>query len=120
MKENLCKFVFLNFPTTSTAQKELKHSLTSLKTFLLTHSGRFNIFKLYIQRYMRLTPSLAFVLLSNLTLGRYFIHHSPYAFQKDLIEPCERNWLSTLLYIQVYTNSNQIVQQNYSDLNYAN
>lgn len=71
-------------------------------------SGRFNIFRLYFRRFLRLTPSLIIVLLTNVSLGYYFVNNAPYAFKKDLIEPCEKNWWSTLLYIQVYTNPKQL------------
>jgi Nose resistant-to-fluoxetine protein, N-terminal domain/Acyltransferase family len=75
-------------------------------------SGTFNLWRLYFRRYMRLTPSLAFVLLASINFGEYFVQNAPYAFYNDLVKPCKDNWWTTLLHIQVPVNSNNIVRKN--------
>jgi hypothetical protein len=57
-----------------------------------------------------LTPSVAYVMLVYICLGEYFTQHAPFAFSKDLVEPCKTNWWSTLLHVQVYTNPENLVR----------
>jgi Acyltransferase family len=74
-------------------------------------SGKFNLWRLYFQRYMRLTPSLAFVLLAAINTGEYFVQNAPYAFYSDLVKSCKNRWWTTLLHIQVQANPEEFVRK---------
>lgn len=60
---------------------------------------------------MRLTPTVAFVSLVYFNLAQLFVHHAPYAFNKDLVEPFEEYWWSLLLHLQVYANPLNLVSR---------
>ncbi|KAB0790282.1 hypothetical protein PPYR_15382 [Photinus pyralis] len=61
-----------------------------------------NIASYYVERYLRLTPSLVAMLLFTITWYGY-IGSGPLWYQsKDFIRPCKTNWWSYLLYIQNY------------------
>lgn len=65
---------------------------------------------LYIHRYLRLTPFLAISILFSMSLLRYFGNGPLWPNTIDnLSKQCERNWWSTLLYIQNYYNPKDIV-----------
>lgn len=66
--------------------------------------------KTTFQRYMRLTPSVAFIILCNRSLGLYLSKHAPPAFLDYSVRPCEKFWWSSLLHIQVYTNPQAMVR----------
>ncbi|CAD7967191.1 unnamed protein product [Amoebophrya sp. A25] len=53
-----------------------------------------------IQRYIRLTPSLAFVLLLYYKILYYYVPRGPFtvAFQRSVSEKCDANWWSELTY----------------------
>lgn len=85
--------------------------LNHLIYFSLTNrGGHINIPMLYVHRYLRLTPLLVVIILLTTTLMRFFGNGPIWPTLTDLIRnQCERNWLSTLLYVQNYVNVNDMV-----------
>ncbi|RZB40460.1 hypothetical protein BDFB_010301, partial [Asbolus verrucosus] len=84
--------------------------LVTVYTFLrATEKGiKFNIFLYYIHRYIRLTPSLAIVILIHATLLKYFGNGPLWnSFDDHLIESCRKHWWAALLYIQNYVHDEQ-------------
>lgn len=71
--------------------------------FIYRQDGKINIPKLYLNRYLRLTPVLAFSILIYVKLLPYF-GDGPLWGQTlfDDYSICERNWYLTLLYVQNY------------------
>ncbi|XP_077296659.1 nose resistant to fluoxetine protein 6-like [Arctopsyche grandis] len=65
----------------------------------------FNFPLMYLHRFLRLTPALAAIVFFQASLSRY-ISNGPIwnTLTKDMIENCEKNWWTTLLYIQNYVN----------------
>jgi hypothetical protein len=53
---------------------------------------------------MRITPTLAFSLIVYLCVYELILQRFPYAFDKDLIEPCEKVWWTVLLRVQNLVN----------------
>jgi peptidoglycan/LPS O-acetylase OafA/YrhL len=89
-----------------------------LSGFLVTNSflrqlekhGRVNILKIYLHRYLRITPVVAITIFLFLTLLR-FVGDGPYhkfLFEQHLPQ-CEEYWWSALLHVQNYVNPNNIV-----------
>lgn len=72
-------------------------------------SGTFNIYKLYFVRFMRLAPALAAVIALTVSFGYFFDQKAPYLIFKSWIEPCERHWLSSLLFVQNFVNIDDMV-----------
>jgi len=70
--------------------------------------NKFDIIQTYFQRFMRITPALAVVLLIKLASVYYSKANAPYLFI-DSTHQCEKYWWSTLLHLQVYTNPHEIV-----------
>lgn len=71
--------------------------------YIYRQDGKINIPKLYLNRYLRLTPVLAFSILIYVKLLPYF-GDGPLWGQTlfDDYSICERNWYLTLLYVQNY------------------
>ncbi|XP_063703745.1 nose resistant to fluoxetine protein 6-like [Culicoides brevitarsis] len=68
-----------------------------------------NLLKLYFHRYLRLAPSFAALVLLCVSLYRYFGDGPLWnKVLEGLVEPCQRNWWSTLLFIQNYYNPEDI------------
>ncbi|XP_018567001.1 nose resistant to fluoxetine protein 6-like isoform X2 [Anoplophora glabripennis] len=64
---------------------------------------KFNIFKYYIHRYLRLTPALAAVVLVSATLLDYMGSGPKWNYVKsDFADNCKQYWWTTLLYVQNY------------------
>lgn len=63
-----------------------------------------------IDRYVRLTPSVAMMILVNYALA-HFLNNSntPQTFFNYSVNPCREYWWSTLLHLQVYTNPHEMV-----------
>lgn len=78
-------------------------------TMFNIRGGRINILVLYFHRYLRLTPLLVVSILFSTTIMQY-LGSGP--LWPGLIEmfrgQCQRNWLSTLLYVQNYANANDV------------
>ena len=80
--------------------------------------GRMNIPLLYLHRYLRLTPLLAVTILLTTSLARFggsgplFPH-----MVRFFSEQCERNWWSTLLYVQNYVHPHDMVSAKHASLN---
>jgi peptidoglycan/LPS O-acetylase OafA/YrhL len=53
---------------------------------------------------MRITPTLAFSLIVYLSVYELIPQRFPYAFDKDLIEPCEKVWWAAVLHVQNLVN----------------
>ncbi|XP_055304069.1 nose resistant to fluoxetine protein 6-like isoform X1 [Sitodiplosis mosellana] len=83
-------------------------SINMLKHLEKTN-GRINVPLLYFHRYLRLTPLLGISFLVSMSLVR-FLGNGP--LWPDLMDflgsKCERNWWSTLLYVQNYANPRDI------------
>lgn len=61
------------------------------------------------QRYMRLTPTIAVIIIFNSSLGYYLTPGGSCEFLDYSVKPCEKYWWSALLHTQVYTNSEEMV-----------
>ena len=65
--------------------------------------GKLNVFKLYIHRYIRLTPMLAIIILFTITLLKFCSSGPKWnSALNSQSYPCERYWWKNLLYIQNY------------------
>lgn len=66
--------------------------------------GRLNIPKLYLHRYLRITPVLAFLILISLSIMKYFGETPLYSqvYHNIFKRRCEKNWWAALLHIQNY------------------
>lgn len=82
-----------------------------LLMFLLHfRKGRINVLMLYFHRYIRLTPLLGVSILFSISLLKFFGNGPLWPSTLDsLSQKCERNWWTTLLYIQNYVNPKDIV-----------
>ncbi|XP_046432346.1 nose resistant to fluoxetine protein 6-like isoform X3 [Neodiprion fabricii] len=85
--------------------------LTAYSFFLARKSGKpINWRRFYLHRYLRLTPSLAFVMLISSFLARWngngFIGGS---FLARSVENCHENWWVNLLYLQNFVNKERMV-----------
>ncbi|XP_055380599.1 nose resistant to fluoxetine protein 6-like [Condylostylus longicornis] len=70
-------------------------------------NGKLNVPLMYLHRYIRLTPLVAILVLIMVSLYRYF-GDGPYWNPNHIIDLCERNWWSTLLYIHNYVHPGQM------------
>lgn len=59
---------------------------------------------------MRLTPTLAVVIVFNNCLAFYLSPNAPSTFLNYSVIPCEKFWWAALLHTQVYTNSREMVK----------
>ncbi|XP_070509072.1 regulator of hypoxia-inducible factor 1-like [Chironomus tepperi] len=71
-------------------------------------TGRLNIWKLYIQRYFRITPTVAITIMNIIAISNFFYRMVPYTFENNMGTSCEQHWWEALLHIQVYTNPRDI------------
>lgn len=73
-------------------------------------SNKFNLFMFYIQRYLRITLPLAFVVLFYCFLPQ-FLGEGPlmYDVHKNHQKACQDYWWSTLLHLQSYVNPGKLV-----------
>lgn len=70
---------------------------------------KFNIFKYYIHRYLRLTPALAAVILISATLLEYMGAGPKWNYIKNnFADNCKIYWWTALLYVQNYVNVNKM------------
>ncbi|XP_055304016.1 uncharacterized protein LOC129569308 [Sitodiplosis mosellana] len=77
-------------------------SINMLK-YLEKSKGKMNILRLYLHRYLRLTPLLAVTILLSMSLARFSGSGPLFPYMVGFFsEQCERNWWATLLYIQNY------------------
>lgn len=73
-------------------------------TYTRFHRGQFNVLKLYVHRYLRITPVLAFLILIAVSV-LWHLGTGPYHelyYQMALAKPCTERWWSALLHIQNY------------------
>lgn len=69
---------------------------------------------IYFHRYLRLTPLLFAVVLFSITLLRFFGSGPLWPMFTNMItNQCEKNWWSTLLYVQNYVNPTEICVSNF-------
>lgn len=69
---------------------------------------------LYVHRYLRLTPVLAFIILMSMTLFRFLGNGPMWPKIVDILKvPCDRRWWLPLIYIQNYGNPDGEVSQFY-------
>jgi hypothetical protein len=83
-----------------------------LRKSLLFSVGRkkLNLGKIYLNRYMRYTPSVAVLLLFILSFIPYALVNGPsIRFLNTNVEACQEYWWSTLLLIQNYVNGDRMV-----------
>jgi peptidoglycan/LPS O-acetylase OafA/YrhL len=73
------------------------------------NSGDFNFFRHSFQRFMRITPVLAALLIIYFAVFEVIVQRYPYAFFKDLLEPCQKHWLSLLFHVQNQVNEGEKV-----------
>jgi hypothetical protein len=67
------------------------------------------LWKHYFQRYIRITPLLAYLMVATISISEHLVKNAPYDFHNKLGKPCKQFWWSTLLHIQVQTNTENIV-----------
>ncbi|CAH1381071.1 unnamed protein product, partial [Tenebrio molitor] len=82
---------------------------------------RFNIFRYYLHRYLRLTAPFVIVVLVSATLLKYMGSGPRWPlFDQNFQQPCANYWWSALLYVQNYVNLNDMcVQQSwYLDIDF--
>jgi len=88
-----------------------------LKHFEASKSGLLNT---YLQRWIRIMPTLVVVLLLYINSSYYLDRTMPYSFATGLVSPCEKYWWSTLLHLQVYTNRQEMVRSKAQTLKCSN
>jgi len=76
--------------------------LTKLQLILCRQ--RFNLFKTYAQRYMRLVPTLMFLTLVSHVILKQLLQTSPFIFENEA-QACRNEWWMNLLLIQNVFNS---------------
>ena len=64
---------------------------------------------------MQITPTIAIASLISYSVSEFLVQNYPYAFEKDLLKPCEKNWWSTLLHIQNQVNPEEMVRKLYKN-----
>lgn len=83
--------------------------------FVRFRNGKLDIFALYYNRFLRLTPLLGILVLSSVTIVRFFGDGPVWPqFYQHEAENCQRYWWSTLLQIQNYVNPGKWVCITYS------
>ncbi|VEN61627.1 unnamed protein product [Callosobruchus maculatus] len=84
--------------------------LVSYNYFLKnTDERRISFCKFYLHRFLRLTPSLAVVVLFHATIFSYIGSGPFWAFiNYFFIDNCKENWWSTLLYVQNFVHPNNM------------
>jgi hypothetical protein len=60
---------------------------------------------------MRITPTLAFLMIVYLAIFELVVQRFPYVFYNDLMEPCTHFWWSTLLHVQNEVNPEKMVDE---------
>lgn len=109
-------------------QKEVKQSCSSFEFHMiclfqnsLFRKGRINIPKLYLHRFLRLTPLLGVSILFSLSLLRFMGNGPIWPRMLDrLSKQCELYWWSALLYTQNYVNPRNMVGINRFGIFYNN
>ncbi|XP_055370763.1 uncharacterized protein LOC129605190 [Condylostylus longicornis] len=81
-------------------------SWIGLKTLNKTN-GKLNVFKMYLHRYLRLTPLLAAMVLFTASLQRY-LGNGPFWNFDQVEQYCQENWWSTLLYVANYVHGDKL------------
>ncbi|CAB4059068.1 unnamed protein product [Lepeophtheirus salmonis] len=75
--------------------------------FLDKSKGKFNPLALYLHRYIRLTPTYAILILVFHTLPLKMSFGPFRKFADDLVDRCDNNWWTNLLYINNFINANK-------------
>lgn len=75
----------------------------------MKRNGRVNIFRMYLHRYLRITPALAMLILVQKFIR--FFNDGPFynGFTKNFQVKCDKYWWSALLHVQNYVNPLQTV-----------
>lgn len=97
------------------------HVLLTFSKILKNFRGTLNISKLYLHRYLRTTPVLAFLILVILSIFKYF-GTGPFwnlTLQEAMKGQCEKYWWAALLHIQNYYNPIEVVSS-YSPISFLN
>ncbi|KAF5281705.1 hypothetical protein FQA39_LY17726 [Lamprigera yunnana] len=122
VKENVTDEPYLSEWKSTLARKIVDGSTFSVDTFLLIagllvsfnpkrslkNGDEFSITKYYLNRYLRLTPTLAFMILVHVALTSYLGFEQ--LLVKQYIDPsaCRRYWWSALLYVQNFVNADRM------------
>lgn len=82
----------------------------------MERDGRVSIFKMYVHRYIKVTPYVAILIMLLLTLTQYSAD-GPYfkLITEPQKAPCEEYFWSAVLHVQNYVNPNDMVS--YKKLN---
>ncbi|CRK93119.1 CLUMA_CG006713, isoform A [Clunio marinus] len=91
----IIKNLFIAMLTTRTALQELDKK-------------KFVYYKTVFQRFMRITPVLALVILFNMSLAYALFNESSSTLLEFSVQKCQKYWWSTLLHLQVYTNPHKL------------
>jgi hypothetical protein len=75
----------------------------------MKRSGRVNIFRFYLHRYLRITPAVALLILVQKFIR--FFNDGPFynSFTRNFQGKCDKYWWSALLHVQNYVNPLQTV-----------
>jgi hypothetical protein len=82
-----------------------------IETSQLLHlfSGKFSYCRMAFQRYMRLTPAIAAVIIFNDNLADFLTPDDNSKFLDYSAKPCRQLWWAALLHTQVYSNTRKMV-----------
>lgn len=83
----------------------------NLNTEFLCFSKRFNIWRMYLHRFLRYTPLLGAIILFLVTLMKQIVF-GPFSYlesRPSMLPNCEKWWWTTLLHVSNYVNPNEIV-----------
>jgi peptidoglycan/LPS O-acetylase OafA/YrhL len=78
----------------------------------IDRTGRVRIWKMYIYRFMRVTPFIGIVIFFSMTLTKFTNDGPYYSFLTEAqIPACEEYWWSAMLHVQNYVNPDTIVRK---------
>lgn len=72
--------------------------------------GKLNVLQMYLHRFLRMMPLMTVVILSSMSLLRFFGNGPLWPLAMDLLSgACQRYWWSTFSFIQNYVNPDNLV-----------
>lgn len=74
---------------------------------IIRENFKFSCFLKVLSRYLRITPSMIFVLLVHTSIQQFLTHKAPYAFE---VECCEHTWMFAVTHTQNIFNSKNMVR----------
>lgn len=71
---------------------------------------KLNVFKMFVRRYMRITPALGLIILLNDCLSTQIAKNGDDLFLDYSVNPCRKYWWSAILHIQNFVNPHAMVK----------